>query len=347
MTDAAGASARAARRERLLGMLATGGLAQGCYVLAKLRLADLMAEGPRTAEDLAAASGAHPLALRRLLAALAAAGLLRESEGPTYGLTPMTELLCSDSPDSARATAIMHGEEVYRSFGGILHTIQTGEPAFEREYGVPFYTYLEQAPEVAATFAASMGAQPIPEVAFACDIPDGATVVDIGGGRGGLLAALLARAPRRRGILVELPSAAAHAKELLAEASLLDRVEIVEGSFFNGVPPGGDVYLLARVLHNWSDAHAIDALRVVRRSMAEGSRLIVLERFLSPGPAGPRSAAASRANVVDLMMLVMLEGRDRTEAEYRELLAAAGLRVVATHAAPAGSAESALVAVGT
>lgn len=344
MSDDSTAQLRAARRDRLLGLLSTSWLAQACYVLAKLGLADLMAEGPRSSAELAEKSGADLVALRRLLAALATAGLLQETDRHCYALTPMTEFLRSDVVDSARQTAILYGEEVFQSFAEILHTIQTGEPAFTRAHGMGFYEYVETFRDKADTFNAAMGAQPIPEALFDCELPDSGTVVDVGGGNGRLLADLLGRFPRMKGVLLELPSAARQAKELFIAEGVANRVDIIEGSFFDSVPASGHVFLLSRVLHNWSDDRAALALRVVRASMTPESRLIVLERFLPAEPIRTRSAARAKANMVDLLMLVMLEGHDRTEAEYRSLLEQSGLCILASHSPGAGGVESAIEA---
>jgi O-methyltransferase domain len=317
-------------RARLLGMLSGTWLAQGCYVLAKLRLPDRLADGPCSADQLAAWSAVDPRALRRLLAALAGAGLLRRPAPDTYALTPLTELLRSDVPGSLRPTALIYGEEVFRSFTELLHAVRTGESGFARCYGRGFYQYLAENGEVAETFHAAMGGQPPPPVLDQVDLGDSGTVVDLGGGTGGLLAALLVERPGLRGVLVELPAAAGPARRLLAGAGVLDRVEIVEGSFFDAVPAGADRYLLCRVLHNWPDERAVALLRRVHRAMPAHGRLVVIEEFL-----GHRTGV----RMVDLLMLAMLDGHDRTAEEYRDLLAAAGFRVLLTH--PGGALEAA------
>jgi SAM-dependent methyltransferase len=314
-------------RTRLLGVLSGTWLAQACSVLAALGLPDRMAAGPATAEDLAAWSGADPRALRRLLAALAGAGLLRRAEPGAFQLTPLTQLLRSDVPGSLRDTAIMYGEEVFRSFAELAHTVRTGEPAFARCYGRPFYRYLEDNDRAAATFHAAMGGQPLPAALDRVELGDPRTVVDLGGGSGGLLAAILRDRPGCRGVLLELPAAARHARGRLADAGLLDRVDVVEGSFFDPVPAGGDLYLLCRILHNWDDRHAVALLRGIRRAMPRHGRLIVVEDLLG-----------ERSRMVDLLMLATVEGNDRTLDEYRELLGAAGFR--ALRAYPEGAIEA-------
>lgn len=327
-------------RRRLLGVLSGSWLAQACYVLAKLGLADRMAGGPRAARELAGWADVDPAALRRLLAALAAAGLLREPTPDHFALTPVTELLRSDVPGSAHGTAILYGEEVFRSFGRILHTVRTGTPAFADCYGQPFYDYLAEHPQRAETFHAAMGGQPVPPALSGVALDGVGTVVDVGGGDGSLLASILMRQPGARGVLVELPEAARQARQRMAELGLLDRVRIVDGSFFDTVPGGGDLYVLCRVLHNWTDRNALRILRQVHRRMPSGARLVVAETMLA-GTAGSSRAGGSR--MVDLMMLVMLEGHDRTAAEYHKLITCAGFRVIRTD--DAAAAEGVIEAV--
>lgn len=320
-------------RLRLLGILSGTWTAQACYVLAKLGLPDRLADGPRTAAELAGGCGADPGVLRRLLTSLAAAGLLRQPTPGTFALAPITELLRSDVSGSVRGTAILYGEEVFQSFAGIMHTVHTGQPAFDRAFGMPFYDYLDEHEQAAETFHAAMGGERVPSVFFRTDLRTAKSLVDLGGGSGGLLAAALDRYPDLRGTLVELPAAARQARESLA--GLGDRVTVVEGSLIDSVPAHGDVYVLCRVLHNWSDEQAADILRRVHRSMPGGCRLVVVEGFLT----------SARTHMVDLLMLVMLEGRDRTAAEYRDLLTEAGFAVLSTFDGGDDCVEGAIEAV--
>lgn len=325
-------------RRKLLGILSGSLPAQGCYALAKLGVADLLADGPRPVRELAAACGADPQALGRLLRALASMGLFRQTAPDTYALTSVTELLRSEVPGSLRHTAVMHGEEVFRSFAEIMHTVHTGQPAFDKVHGRTFYDHLAEYPDTAATFAAAMGSERVPAVLAECDLSGVGTVVDVGGGDGGLLAELLAAHPDLHGVLLELPDAVRAARKRLADAGVADRVDLVEGDFFDRVPTGGDAYVLARVLHNWTDEHAEVVLRRVAAAMGGSGRLLVIEKLL---PDEPGSAATG---LVDLLMLGMLEGRDRTEAEYTALLDGAGLEVVAVRPAPDSVGESVLEA---
>jgi len=325
-------------RHKLLGILSGGWLAQACYAVVKLGVPDLLAGGPRTAADLAAATGADPRVLHRLLRALAAAGVLKQTAPRTFALSGVGELLRSDAPGSAHLVALMHGEEVFRSFAEIMHTVRTGAPAFEKVYGQRFYAYLDEHPEAARTFNESMGDQPVPPALSTCDFTGIGRLVDVGGGNGALLAEVLTAFPAMRGALLDRPDAVRAARARLAEAGLVDRVDLVEGDFFTGVPAGGDGYVLARVLHNWADDGAAEILSTVRAAMRPGARLFLLEHFLPEDTDLPATA------LVDLLMLVTLEGFDRTEGEYRDLLTAAGFRVLAARRAESQPASGVLEA---
>jgi SAM-dependent methyltransferase len=329
-----------ADRASLLRALSGSWLAQCCYAMAKLGIPDLLAGGPRSAGELAAGSGTDPRALRRVLRALAGAGILAETPDGDFALTPLAEPLRSGVPRSSRDAAIMFGEEVFRSFTEIIYTLETGRPAFDKVYGMPFYDYLEQNPQAADTFSVAMATAAVPAALATCDLAGVGVVVDVGGGAGGLLARVLRAHPQARGILLDLPQAVAHARARLQAAGVLERVRFVPGSFFDTMPEGADAYVLCRVLHNWPDSDALRLLRKIRAAMAPGGRLIVLEELV--GEAGERAAASP----MDLLLLVMLSGWDRTEAEYAELLAAAGFTVTAVRPPPlrARQAESVIEA---
>jgi len=318
-------------RRRMLGVLCATWTAQACSVLAELGLADRIAAGLRSSAELAAAAELDQVALRRLLAALADAGVLRQTAADHFELSPVGEYLRSDVPGSVHGTAVMYGTEVYRSFEGLLDTVRTGRPAFTEQYGQPFYEYLAGHPELAANFNAAMSAAPEPPPPDTGLFDGARTVVDVGGGDGGLLAHALSSRPDLTGVLVELPQAADRARARLADAGVLDRVRIVAGSFFDAVPAGADMYVLRRVLHNWNDDNAGRLLAQVRAAMPVGARLLVLEDLM---PAAPEASSASagawaapRNRIVDLLMLVLMEGRDRTAAEYSALLQASGFTV--------------------
>jgi SAM-dependent methyltransferase len=349
-----------ADRMRLFGILTGPWLAQGCYALAKLGLPDLMAAGPRPVAELAASAGLDERALHRMLRALAAAGLLREDTPGCFGLTAVTQPLRADVFGSSRDMAIIFGEEVFRSFAEVVSTLRTGQPAFEKVYGQPFYDYLGANPVAARTFGTAMGRAGVPAVLSGCDFTGVGTVVDVGGGDGGLLATVLRAQPQARGVLVDLPAAATQAKERLARAGLDGRVDFVEASFFDAMPAGADVYVLCRVLHNWPDRDAVRLLRRIREAIAPGGRVIVIEDLVQPatgqdpgqdGGQAPDATGAATAGlpgveIMDLLILLMLSGCDRSESEYTGLLGQAGFGVTAVRPPPHGrSVESAIEAV--
>ncbi|HEY1642698.1 MAG TPA: methyltransferase [Streptosporangiaceae bacterium] len=368
-----------AERIALFQILSGTWLAQACYALASLGVADLLADGPRQAASLARESGTDRRALLRVLRAVAAAGLARETAPGEFALTSLGQPLLSGVPRSSHQAAVMFGEEVHASFAEITHTLRTGRPAFEKVYGQSFYDYLGDHPEAARRFAAAMGAAPVPAALAACDVSGARLIVDVGGGDGGLLARVLRAQPQARGVLLDLPAALAQAPARLARAGVADRAQVVAGSFFDPLPAGGDVYLLSRVLHNWDDDDAARVLGRLRAAVAPGGRLVVFEELLpdgqpagslpatpsgeqeparpggapttpgqaAPGQAAPGQAGTATSHLIDLLMLVMLSGCDRTEQEYRALLAGAGFEVTSVRQAPLrpGQAESVIEAV--
>jgi hypothetical protein len=266
-----------------------------------------------------------------MLRALAGAGVFEQAGPHTFGLGALGHYLRGDVPASQKYAALLFGAETFRAWAEVLHTAHTGEPSFDKVYHRGFYDYLEEHPELAAVFNRVMGvAGVVPPVAQGFDFGSGGHLVDVGGGNGTVLAALLAAHPGLRGTVVDLAEAVAGAPPVLAAAGVEGRCAAVAGSFFDPLPAGADWYLLSRVLHNWSDADAVRILRNVRTAIPAGGRLLVCERFL------PEGGEYHIGKVFDLVMLVMLGGRDRTAAEYGELLAAAGFETGEQRPGPAG-----------
>jgi hypothetical protein len=326
----AGPPTRAPREEvaaRLRRALRAPREHQLLYVAAALGLADLLAAGPRSSADLARAAGAHPQALRRALRGMVAMGLLTERDDGRFGLAPPGACLRREAPGSLRGEALLAGE-CFAAWGALLHTVRTGETAFERARGVAFFAHFAGDPELARHLHRDMARQTGPiaaAVAAAYDFSAVRTLVDVGGGHGALLAAVLRRYPAVRGVLFDTPGVAAGARGALAAAGGGARCAVVGGDFFAGVPAGGDVYALQAVLHDWDDARARRILAGCRAALPHRGVLLVVERLL---PA--RVADAPGLIEADLNMLVLTGGRERTAAEYAGLLQTAGLRLERT-----------------
>lgn len=332
MTDQAPPDGEAAA---LLSRMITGyWVTQAIAVAATLGLADLLGDGPLPCDDLARRAGVHPDGLYRLLRALASLGIFAEVEPRRFALTPLAALLRAGAPGSQRARAIMYGHPfMVRPWERLGDGVQTGEVAFERTFGMPFFAYLGQHPDVAAIFNAGMTglAAERATLAHAYDFSDCRTVVDVGGGHGALLTAVLAANPHLRGVLFDQPAVVAGAEDHLRAAGVLDRCQVVGGDFFEAVASGGDAYILALILHDWEDERAAAILRQCHRAMAPGGRVLVVERVVPPGD-GPHPS-----KLLDLHMLVLLGGRERTEAEYGALLAAAGFAMRRVVPLPGGT----------
>ena len=317
-----------------VSQMATGYWAsQAVRAMAVLSLADHLASGPRTAADLAEATGAHAPSLARLLRALVALGLCERDDAGGVYLTPLGEAMRSDVPDSARSFVLfITAPWVERGWEELPHAVRTGEPTFPRVHSVGFWDYLAAHPEEGALFDAAMsgGASARAEALLAaCDLSSVGTVVDVGGGQGRLLAGLLAAVPGLSGVLFDRPEVVAGADEVLRTEGVADRCAVVGGDFFVAVPPGGDVYVLAQIVHDWPDAEALAIFSTCHRAMAPGARLWVIEQVLPPED-DPDPSERAGLTLLDLNMLVLFGGgQERTAEEYRQLLGAAGFDEVA------------------
>ena len=298
-------------------------MTQGLWVAAELGIADLLAESPLTVEELAQKTRTHSGALYRLLRALAAVGVFTQDAQQRFSLTPLGELLRTDVPGSQRAYAIMMGAEFHAAWGELLHSVRTGQPGFQKRFGLPFFQYMAGNPERHSIYDAAMtavhGAETEPML-DACDFSAFKTVVDIGGGNGQVMAAILRRHPGLQGIVFDLPAVADRARSTAWPADVANRIRIEGGDFFAGVPAGADAYLMRHVIHDWEDPEAVAILRRCREAMAPGGKVLVVEMVIPPGNE------PSFGKWLDLMML-LVAGRERTEEEYDRLLAAAGLKL--------------------
>jgi len=294
------------------------------YVVAKLGIADLIKAGPLSSAELAESTGADPAVLFRLLRAVASLGVLTELDRGRFGLTPLGQGLQTGAPGRVRAKAIFNGEHHYRVWGELLHGVQTGEPGHERVFGMDFFRYLAEHGETAGLFneiMAGSGAGRNDGIVEAYDFLQVGTLVDLGGGRGVILASILQAYPQMHGILFELPPVAEEARGYLVAAGVMDRCEVVEGSFFEAVPNGGDAYILSRVVSDWDDDRCVAIFRNCRAVMARTARLLVVCRILTPGNE------PIYGKLMDLHLFMLSGGRERTEPEYRQLLTAAGFQV--------------------
>lgn len=309
------------------------------WAAAHLGLADLLAAGPRPLAELADETGSHAPTLARLLRALTAEGILAEAGDGRFALAPCGELLRSDAPGSLLGMALLNGVAA-RAWLELPHTLATGEPGFARAFGSGLYDWLADRPEERVAFdraLAGRGRQTYEAIVRAWDFSRFETVVEVGGGHGALIAAVLAAHPRARGVLVDRPESVAGARAALAAAGLDGRCRVVGGDFFREVPSGGDLYLLSSVLNDWDDEAATLILATCRRALRPGARVVAFERVVPDG-GGPHPAKLN-----DLNLLVLSGGRERTAAEFGRLFAAAGLAVAAI--APTGTAKSAIEAV--
>jgi hypothetical protein len=312
-------------RAQLLQYLDAPLAPQLIYLAVKLGIADRLREGARTSADLAQLLHVHTPSLHRVLRGMVIIGLLSEEPNHSFALTPLGLLLQQDHPDSVYDDALISGE-LYPAWCQLLQTVQTGATAFNTVFGDRLFTYFASHPTLEASFNRHMAGMThtiATAVIAAYDFALAQTIIDIGGGYGTLLLSLLTRYPAARGVLFDLPSVVASARERLSANPVGARCTCVPGDFFAGLPDGGDVYLLGVVIHDWDDAAAVRILLNCARAMHGQSRLVLIERLLPEWARDDPGAIHA-----DLNMLVLTGGHERTLAEYQGLLAAAGLKLV-------------------
>jgi SAM-dependent methyltransferase len=308
---------------RIRSLILGGVRAKLVYVVAKLGIADELAAGPLPIDEVARRTGAQLVALQRVLRALAAEGLFEEVEPRTFAVTSLGRLLAEDEPGSRKYDALLFGEHVDRVLAHISESVRSGRPAAVHAFGRPYFDWLDREPEAATIFNKAMiaGARATLPMLLPLEIWSRATsVVDVGGGNGTILAALLKDHPHLFGTVLDLPHAEVEATRLLAAEGVADRGSFEPGNFFERVPAGADVYLAVQVLHNWSDDDALRILRNVREAADQRGRLLLIEILVADDD--PSSAAWA-----DALSLVWLGGTERTEAEWRQLLDHGGFRV--------------------
>lgn len=311
-------------------MIAGNWVSQVIYVVAKLGIADHLKAGPRSVADLAKETQTHAPTLNRVLRAAAGVGVFTEQSDGVFANTPLSDTLRADTPGSQRAMAIMNGEDFYSVWGRLLDATKTGEVQFDKVYGAPPFDWLQAQPEKAANFDQAMVSVHGREgkaIAEAYDFSKFKTITDVGGGNGSLLIDVLRKHEGVKGLLFDLPGVVERAKPMIAAAGLASRCAVVAGSFFDHIPPGGDAYMMRHIIHDWDEEKCLKILANTRKAMPADGKLLVIETVIPPGNT------PSMAKMLDLTMLLIPGGMERTEKEYRALFEKAGFtldRVVPT-----------------
>lgn len=306
-------------------------ISRAVYAIAKLGIPDLLKSGPKTAEELASATKMHAPSLFRVLRALVSVKILNSAEGGRFSQTPLSETLVTDAPGSLRWFAMSElGQEHYPAWGNLMHSLKTGEIAFDNFFGVDIWAYFQQNPEDAAVFnnsMSSMTAVTNEAITSRYDFSGFNTIVDVGGGHGGLITAILKANPKLKGVLFDAEEVIEGARPKLEAAGVADRCETVAGNFFKSVPAGGDVYIMKWIIHDWDDEKALTILRHCRNQMPANGKLILVDCVV------PETDEPDFSKFIDMNMLVMTGGKERTAKEFEQLLGAAGfklLRVIPT-----------------
>jgi O-methyltransferase domain len=304
------------------------------HLTATLKLPDHLADSPKTAEELAPLTSTNAPALYRVMRTLASLGLFTEDPAHRFALRPLGEVLKSGTPSHATAL-IMGGEIIARSLDNMLYSVQTGKTAFQNSFGVPLFDWLGRHPVEASLFNQTMvgihGMEP-PAVAAAYDFSVFKTIADVGGSTGNLLTTILARHPGPRGILFDLPHVVRDAPAFIAQRGLTDRIQIETGSFFDRVPSGADAYVLSHVIHDWNEEQCLTILGHCRSAISPGGRLLLVEMVLPDGDT------PHPGKMLDMTMLLVPGGEERTAAQYGVLLDKAGFRL--TRVVPTASLVS-------
>ncbi|MFP2927504.1 methyltransferase [Pyxidicoccus sp. 3LG] len=295
-------------------------------IMAQLGIADIVGDTPRTVEELAEASGTHAPSLRRLLRLLSGLGVMRKDEQTQcWGLTELGGMLRKDNPGSVYGSLMAHGHLLsWQAWGDLVSSLKTGQPSVEKFMGDTFFGYMSTHPEDAAIFNGSMAAYQTlnaPAVVNAYDFSSAKSIMDVGGGTGTLMAYILNAHPSASGAIFEMPHVAAEARQRLSSLKLAERCEVFEGDFFQRIPPGQDIYILSQILHDWDDEKSLRILTNIREAMRPESKLLIVETVL------PGDNAMHFGNLYDVAMLVLVGGRERTEAEYSALLVKAGMKI--------------------
>ena len=311
--------------DELRRLLAGYQVSQAVHVAAVLGIADLLADGPRTSDELAEETGADPDALFRLLRALVVVEIVEADGDRTFSLGRLGQGLRTDAPDSIAGWAAFVGRKFYwDAWGHLIDSVRTGENAFRIAHGTSVWEHRERHPDDSVAFDRAMAAvtrRVIRPLLDAYDFGRFGTIVDVGGGNGALLGAIVERHPSVKGVLFDQPHVVERARRVLEAAGVADRCTVEGGDFFASAPAGADAYMLGHILHDWDDAKAGRILDNLRRAMPAGARLLGVEHVL------PEGAGQASGKLTDVNMMVIAGGRERTEAEYRRLFAAHGFRL--------------------
>lgn len=300
-------------------------VARCVYVAAKLGIADLIKDAPKTADELATAAGAHGPSLFRVLRALAGVGVITQDGDNRFGGTPLSQTLCSNVPGSIRAFAMTElGEEHYPAWGELLYSVRTGGIGFDKAFGEPCWEFFRKNPENAQIFndaMSAMTAQANEAIHAVYDFAGINTIIDVGGGHGGLITGILNKNPDMRGILFDAPQVIEGAKASIQSSGVADRCELVAGDLFKSVPEGGDTLVMKWIIHDWNDEQCVTIMKNCHRALPENGNLILIEAVV------PTTSEPHFSKFIDLNMLVMTGGRERTEEEFRQLYDASGFQL--------------------
>jgi tRNA A58 N-methylase Trm61 len=317
----------------ILGQILFGGLVlQSVGVVAKLRIADMLAEKPQTADELAVKTSTHSASLYRILRALEGIGIFARNSELKFQLTSIGELLRSDVPNSMRNLAIMQCEDwLWSNWGSMMHSVKTGKTAQEKVHGVGAFEFLMKNNEAAEIFnngMTSISQSAALAIVESYDFSTVSKIVDIGGGHGILLAAILKANSNVQGVLFEEQSVIEGAGNLLEKEGVKNRVELISGDFFESVPSGADAYIMKHIIHDWDDEKCISILKNIHNAVKDNGKVLIIESVI------PESSKPHYSKILDLEMLVTAGGKERTKHEYKTLLEASGFmmtRIISTN----------------
>lgn len=307
---------------RLMNLVVGMWWSRALYVAAELRLADHLADGPRDVGALAGLTHTHPPSLYRLLRFLTGLSVFAEIEPGVFRQTALSTLLCSDHPDSVRDDVLVQGGDWHwQAWGALGHTVRTGQPAIDHLFGEDLFSYFaHQNPEAGQIFHRYLSSENHRYLLEAHDFSGVDLLVDVGGGRGALLRAILEAYPTMRGILFDRAEVIAEVEAQRTERGVAERLALLSGDFFSTVPPA-DAYILRNIIHDWSDDEAARILATCRAALNEGGRILVVEQIV------PEWDEWSGIKLGDLEMMVLTHGRERTATEFQSVFATAGLRL--------------------